>query len=83
MTSKEAEERIRVILEAMTWIKTPFHFGARVKGNGVDCAQLIAAVFETCGIFKADEYGFFGLMLDGEFESFDFIHGSFGEGMIP
>ena len=53
-------DRDRVIEEARTWLGTPFHFGARVKGVGVDCAQFIAAVYEAAGIFKAEEYGFFG-----------------------
>lgn len=31
---------------AVTWIDTPYHHQARVKGVGVDCAQLVAAVYE-------------------------------------
>jgi cell wall-associated NlpC family hydrolase len=55
-----SEKRLAVIAEARSWIGTPFHFGARIKGTGVDCAQFIAAVFEHCEIFNADDYGFFG-----------------------
>ena len=36
----------------MTWLHTPFHHGARVKGAGVDCAQFIAAVFNEAGIIS-------------------------------
>lgn len=54
------EKRLAVIAEARTWLGTPFHFGARIKGTGVDCATFIAAVFEACGIFQAEDYGFFG-----------------------
>jgi cell wall-associated NlpC family hydrolase len=60
MSPEEKTARQRVIAEAETWLGTPFHFGARVKGAGVDCAQFIAAVFEACGIFRAEEWGFFG-----------------------
>lgn len=54
------DKRLAVVAEARTWLGTRFHYGARIKGTGVDCAQFIAAVFEACGIFKADDYGFFG-----------------------
>jgi cell wall-associated NlpC family hydrolase len=65
MTKEEAFARQRVIAEAESWIGTPFFFGARVKitptdKGGVDCAQFIAAVYEACGIFNAEDYGFFG-----------------------
>jgi cell wall-associated NlpC family hydrolase len=39
-----------VITEAMTWLGTPYHHEARVKGVGVDCGQFPAAVFEACGL---------------------------------
>lgn len=35
---------------ALTWDNTPYHHQARVKGVGVDCAQLIAAVAEEVGL---------------------------------
>ena len=41
------ENRIRIILEAMEWVGTPYHHQARVKGVGVDCAQLVAGVAEN------------------------------------
>jgi cell wall-associated NlpC family hydrolase len=31
--------------EARTWLGTPFHHAARVRGAGVDCGQLLAAVY--------------------------------------
>ena len=49
MTS-EAEQRQRVVDEARTWIGTPYHSCARVKGVGVDCAQMPAAVYEAAGM---------------------------------
>jgi len=42
--------RAAVVAEAMTWLGTPHHHRARVKGDGVDCGQLPAAVFEACGL---------------------------------
>jgi len=38
-------ERAAVVRESRDWIGCPFHHGARVKGVGVDCAQLVLAVF--------------------------------------
>jgi cell wall-associated NlpC family hydrolase len=64
-TFAPGEARQRVIDEARSWLGTAFHFGGRVKisandKGAVDCAQFIAAVYEACGVFKAEEYGFFG-----------------------
>ncbi len=50
MTPKEQEERQRVIAVARSWIGTKFHDNARLKGVGVDCAQLLAAVFAEAGV---------------------------------
>ena len=41
------ENRLRIILEAMDWVGTPYHHQARVKKVGVDCAQLVAGVAEN------------------------------------
>lgn len=41
------ENRLRVVLEAWEWIGTPYHHQARLKGIGVDCAQLVAGVAEN------------------------------------
>lgn len=45
----ELGERIAVVKEAWDWLRTPWHDRARVKGVGVDCAQLPAAVYEATG----------------------------------
>jgi cell wall-associated NlpC family hydrolase len=45
-----AEQRSAVVAEAMTWLRTPYHHAARVKGAGVDCAMLPAAVYTACGL---------------------------------
>ena len=42
--------REAVVKEAESWIGTPFHHAARVKGAGVDCLMLLAEVYEHAGI---------------------------------
>ncbi len=46
----EAEERAAVVAEALSWVRTPYHDGAMVKGAGVDCAMIIKAVYEAVGL---------------------------------
>ena len=52
MGTQEAEQAQReaVIAEAKTWLKTPHHNGARLKGIGVDCGQFPLGVLENAGI---------------------------------
>ena len=45
-----AEMRRRVVAEARTWVGTPYHHHARIKGVGVDCAQILAAVFHAADL---------------------------------
>lgn len=45
-----AEQRAAVVAEALTWLGTPYHSSAAVRGAGVDCAQLPAAVYAACGL---------------------------------
>ncbi|MES2055815.1 MAG: hydrolase [Pseudomonadota bacterium] len=52
-------ERAAVVAEAETWLRTPFRHEGRVKGAGVDCAQLLAAVYVNTGLvpnFKIPHY---------------------------
>ncbi|MCL2658781.1 MAG: hydrolase [Betaproteobacteria bacterium] len=37
--------RSAIVAEALSWANTPYHHAARVKGAGVDCAQLLIGVF--------------------------------------
>lgn len=48
----EAEARRAIIDEARSWIGTPYRHLGRAKGpdGGVDCAQLVWAVFHNCGL---------------------------------
>jgi NlpC/P60 family putative phage cell wall peptidase len=50
MAIPEAEQRQAVIAEAESWIGTPFHHEAMVKGAGVDCGMLLAAVYRAAGV---------------------------------
>jgi cell wall-associated NlpC family hydrolase len=34
----------------MTWLGTPWHHAARLKGAGVDCAMFLAEVYERAGL---------------------------------
>jgi NlpC/P60 family putative phage cell wall peptidase len=42
--------RAAVVTEAESWIGTPFHHAARVKGAGIDCLMLLAEVYERAGV---------------------------------
>lgn len=42
--------RMDVVCEALTWERTPYHHRARIRGIGVDCANLPAAVYEAVGL---------------------------------
>jgi len=44
-----ADRRAAVVAEAMTWLGTPYHHLAAVKGAGVDCAMLLVQVFKAVG----------------------------------
>jgi NlpC/P60 family putative phage cell wall peptidase len=46
----EHAQRIAVAREALTWLGTAYHHHARIKGVGVDCVQLLCAVYEACGL---------------------------------
>jgi cell wall-associated NlpC family hydrolase len=45
-------QRDAVVAEALTWLGTPWHHNQRLKGVGVDCANLPAAVYEACGVIE-------------------------------
>lgn len=42
--------RARVVEVAESWVGTPYHHEARIKGVGVDCAQLLIAVYAEAGL---------------------------------
>lgn len=54
MTDREA-----IVAEARTWLKTPWHHMARIKGAGVDCAQLLLGVYHACGHIPDVDLGYY------------------------
>ena len=53
------EQRCAVVAEARSWLHTPYHHHGRIKGVGVDCAQLLCAVYEECGVVPHVDPGFY------------------------
>ena len=53
------DQRAAVVAEARTWLGTPYHHHARVKGAGVDCAHLLCAVYENAGVTSPIDPGFY------------------------
>jgi NlpC/P60 family putative phage cell wall peptidase len=45
-------KRRQIVLEAKTWIGTPYHHKAKVKGTGVDCAMLVVGIAENLGYIE-------------------------------
>jgi cell wall-associated NlpC family hydrolase len=46
-----------IVKEARTWLGTPYHHLARVKGAGVDCAQILIGVFAAISLIKEFDTG--------------------------
>src|SRR5581483_8673074 len=52
-----AAERLHAIAEAESFIGTPFHHQGRLKGVGVDCAYLLAEVYEKACHMPRMQFG--------------------------
>ena len=52
-------KRNEIIEEAKTWIGTPYHHAARVKGGGVDCAQILIEVYAKVGLIENYETDYY------------------------
>lgn len=52
-----APQRQAIVAEARSWLGTRYHHNARIKGVGVDCAMLLAEVFERVGMVAHVEPG--------------------------
>lgn len=50
-------QRAAVESEALRWEGTPYHHHARIRGVGVDCAQILAAVYEAVGLVPPTDLG--------------------------
>lgn len=59
MPDAEWAERLAVVREAQTWLRTAYHHAARVKGAGVDCATLLIEVFSAVGKIERFEPDFY------------------------
>jgi cell wall-associated NlpC family hydrolase len=46
----EAQQRAKLVTAALTWVGTPYHHHAQVKGHGVDCATLLVCVAREAGL---------------------------------
>ena len=45
----------QIVEEAKTWLGTPFHHRAIIKGVGVDCAHFLIGVYSSLGIVQKFE----------------------------
>jgi cell wall-associated NlpC family hydrolase len=50
MRHLEYLQRQAVVQEAISWLRTPYHHQARIKGQGVDCAMFLGEVFHRAGL---------------------------------
>jgi len=53
----ESTPRARVVAEALTWLRTPYHHRGKLKGVGVDCAQLPLCVYVGAGVLADFDTG--------------------------
>ena len=51
LTNKQREEIVAI---SMTWLQTPYRGWSKVKGAGVDCGQLLAAIYQEAGLIPED-----------------------------
>lgn len=51
--------RSEIIDIARQWIGTPYHHNARVLGAGVDCGQILIAVYSAAGLMPKIETGYY------------------------
>ena len=55
----EAALRAAIVAEAATWLRTPYHHQAAVKGHGVDCAQILIEVYSAVGLAEKLDAGYY------------------------
>lgn len=51
-------QREAFVREALTWVRTPFEWGACVKGAGIDCGRFPAACANGAGVKQIDMNSF-------------------------
>jgi cell wall-associated NlpC family hydrolase len=50
LIAAETVEREALVKEALSWVGTPYHHGADVKGVGTDCGMLLVRCFVDSGL---------------------------------
>jgi cell wall-associated NlpC family hydrolase len=57
----EQEQRLEVARIARSWILTPYHHMARIKGEkgGVDCSQILIGVYSEAGVIEPFDPGYY------------------------
>jgi cell wall-associated NlpC family hydrolase len=50
----ELDERRRFVEAAMSWIGTPYHHCANIKGVGCDCATFLVGAAQEAGLLAGD-----------------------------
>ena len=53
MAKAEATQRAAIVAAARSWVGTPYHNCADIKGIGVDCGMLLVRVFVDTGLVPA------------------------------
>lgn len=51
--SQPCLKQLQIKSAAEGWLRTPYHHKAKIKGVGVDCAQLLIAVFQETALLPA------------------------------
>lgn len=51
--------RQMIVRESLSWLATPFHHQARLKGVGVDCAQFLIGVYTACALISPPDIGYY------------------------
>lgn len=46
--------RAQIVQEAYSWLRTPYHHHAHIKGAGVDCVWLLIETYRPVGVVAAD-----------------------------
>ena len=58
---KQTERRAAVVVEALTWLGTPYRHMGRIKGVGTDCAMLPAEVYAAVGVIPPQAIAYYPL----------------------
>ena len=55
--------RESTVEEARTWLRTPYHKGAHVKGAGVDCGTILFEIYRAAGFISAQDQEIFNRLV--------------------